>query len=113
MASSRIRDNSVLNYFTLPRFKLKHSSLIIDEHTKYFDIDKLTEQDYLNWQKEFDQEIQKKDRLCHKTFHSLRCKFVCEFYLEFLDRQYLKNIGYRRTTKKGRLEFNLLVISPN
>ena len=100
MASSRIRDNSVLQYFTLPRFKLKHSSLIIDEHTKYFDPDNLTEQDYLNWQKEFDQEIEKKDRLCHETFHKLRCKFIFEFYLEFWDCQYLKNIGYRRTTKK-------------
>ena len=68
MTSSRIRDNSVLKYFTLPRFKLKHPSLIIDEHTKYFDIDKFTEQDFLNWQKEFNQEIQTKTDFATRLF---------------------------------------------
>lgn len=85
MASYRVKDNSIINYLKLPRFKLKHPQLIIGQDTKYLDLDKFSEQDFMNCQKEFNQEISPKNKTCHKAFHSLRCKFVFEFYLDFLD----------------------------
>ena len=32
--------------------------------------------------------------------HKLRCRFIFDFYIEFTDCQYLKNIGYWRSGKE-------------
>ena len=83
----------------LPRFSLDHPDLIIRDNSRDFNWRGLMQKDFDNWHLNCHPSIPFTGD--HKTAHELRCRFIFDFYLEFTDRQYLKNIGYRRSGKEN------------
>ena len=83
----------------LPRFSLKHPDLIIRDNSREFCYRGLNQKDFENWHSTCHPSVPFSGA-DHKTAHELRCRFIFDFYIEFTDRQYLKNTGYRRSGKE-------------
>ena len=93
MASCRVKVQALPG--KLPCHSLDLPQLVIGPNTKYLDVESLNDNDYKNWLLQIHpQKIIQGHHLEHKFW----CRFIFDLYLEFVDRQYLKNIGYRRSS---------------
>ena len=72
--------------------------LKIEENTRVFNPGSFNESDYLKWRSityKNNPELILEPKTCY-GYHKEQCKFVADIYLEFCDRQYAKNTGYKR-----------------
>ena len=73
------------------------AQLKIKEDTKYFDKESLSTTNYIAWRKlkfKDNPSLIPESTSCYKN-HKDKCQFVAKIYLEFCDRQYAKNTGYK------------------
>ena len=72
--------------------------LKIEENTRVFHPGSFNESDYLKWRAityKNTPDLIPEPKTCYGC-HKEQCKFVADIYLEFCDRQYAKNTGYKR-----------------
>ena len=84
----------------LPRYQFRHKIFSDVNKTRDIDISLLSEIDFKNWSKQVHPTVQLVST-SHKNVHEHYCKFIFDHYLEFTDRQYISNTGYRRSKEEN------------
>ena len=82
----------------LLRHNFHFPQLKIEENTREFIPERFNESDYLKWRAityKNTPDLLPEPKTCYGC-HKEQCKFVADIYLEFCDRQYAKNTGYKR-----------------